>query len=62
MLGVQVKDVSYCMRGGHFVPREQMTTAKSEDGKKTYRCCEACRDLAIERRKNNAHRKQAKPA
>ena len=60
MLGVQVKDVSYCQRGSHFVPREQMTTARSDDGKRTYRCCEACRDLAISKR--HANRKQAKPA
>lgn len=60
MLAAGVKDVAYCQRGSHFVPREEMTTARSEDGKRTYRCCEECRNLAISKR--HANRKQAKPA
>ncbi len=45
-----VKDVLYCPRRNHIVPREQMTTVLSDDGKKMIRACAKCREEILEAR------------
>ena len=45
-----VKDVSFCPRGNHCVPRSEMTTMQSDDGKSAVRTCVACKNETMDMR------------
>lgn len=46
-----VKDVRWCMRGMHSVPRDEMTQMLSDNGKVWLKVCIECKDKTIDRRK-----------
>lgn len=50
MLAPGIKDTTHCQRGNHMVPRAEITKMLNDTGKAWIRCCQQCKDAALERR------------
>lgn len=50
MLAAGIKDTSWCGRGNHMVPRDEITKLLNDTGTAWVRCCQQCKDAALERR------------
>lgn len=47
---VDIKDIVFCMHGGHAVPRADINKLYSDDGKTHRACCNSCKEVAMAQR------------
>ena len=54
-----MSDVGYCYEGKHIVPKEQLTSIRTGQKGTKRQCCEACKNMIIDRR-NEIQREREK--